>query len=275
MRVTAKTLEISVVTSNMLHGQALGNARADANWIVDNFAPDIWGAQESEGYGSVLSNLTGYGYATAADRTGMGAAAQVPIMYNTKTMRLISVNAEKMHDGKAHEYPSRWVQYARFADRKDGNTIWYFNTHLNSHLEHGGQPYAIPRVELSTHHITRLAEMVTSHTTGSAICFWGGDFNVDEDADNKFNWKGFPNAIFHQYGLVSIYDELNTPADFDTHGTRKIDIIGSHNKDIRAKALRVERSPDSVHSDHRFVRATFSIDRVVKSGAQDPPKAHR
>lgn len=258
------TDELKIVTSNLLHNQPIANPEEDANWIIANWHPDIWGCQEAEKYGTMLSTISP-NYALAIhDRTLRGPDVECPILYKKDTMRHVQSFARRIHGGKKppNGYPARYVNFSHFVDRRSNQSIWYFNTHLDPHLEHAGHPYNLPRIPLETRHLKILANLVVEHSVGNNIGFWGGDFNIDEDADNKVNWGGFANAIFHKAGLQSIYDELSTPASFDTAGNRKIDVIGSYKGDKRVTGRDVVRSPESVHSDHRFVMATYDVKRM-------------
>lgn len=262
--------KLILVTSNLLHNQPIANPEEDANWIIANWHPDIWGCQESENYGKMLSTVSpNYGLAIH-DRTLKGPDVECPILYKRDTMRHVASFARRIHAGKAppNGYPARYVNFSHFIDRRSNQSIWYFNTHLDPHIETNGHPNNLPRVPLQTKHLHALANLVVAHGTGDHIAFWGGDFNLDEDADNKVNWGGFANSIFHKAGLQSIYDELGTPASFDTLGNRKVDVIGSYKPDGRVSGKDVHRSPNSVHSDHRFVMAEYDV--VRKKGVSTP-----
>lgn len=122
MKVLQKTVELSIVTSNMEHRRAAAAVAADRDYVVNTFKPDIWGAQECEGYIDILKAAKGYKVALPSNPTGV--EKQNPIMYRDDTMRLISAGARKIHDGKAGEYPARYVNWAHLKDRIDGNSIW-------------------------------------------------------------------------------------------------------------------------------------------------------
>lgn len=263
MKLTADTIELSVVTSNLMHYQDLSAVGQDCQWVIDNFYPDLWGVQEAYSYAPVLSALPDY--ALAVPENLDPKLGRNRILYNTKFLELVSIDAVEMHPTVAGEYALRMVAVGHFRDVFDGNDIWFFNTHLDPGIEAGGKP-VLPstKTAASIKMIADFAPMVTAKSVGSRLAFWGGDLNVDEFADDAVNDARLPNKVFHDNGLLSIYDELDTAANFDTAGTRTIDVIGRHARDGRVRAVSVERSPGrpTLHSDHRFVKGVYNLQRL-------------
>lgn len=257
MPVSTRILRIA--SANLLRGQNPDRPVADVTKrIIHRWWPHIIGLQESSGYiPRLAAALADLGYEIAVPPGAKGAAANNPIAYDPAELMLARILNFKEHDGKAGQFPARYTTSAEF-EWVDGSTVWYNNTHLNSHIEHSGKPYPLPRVGLSTAHIRSVANRTKGDASGSSLAFLGGDFNVDEDADNRVDWSGFPNQIFREVGIVSVYDELRTPATFDTHGSRKIDVIASYKGDSRVVARWVERTED-LFSDHYGVCAGFDV----------------
>lgn len=267
MRIYPKHIELAIVTSNMLHRQPVKNALEDALYIADSMAPDVWGCQESEGYRTVLSQIPNYGY--MAVKNPSKSELQDPVLYNKSTMAPVSYKTHKMIKGKAGAYPDRYTNEAHLITKQDGMHVWYFNTHSNHHVEVGGlpRPEMNARVKTATEHFRKMAALVQARAKGgNSVVFWGGDLNVDVNNDLKENWHGFPHYIFSRHNMISVFEELKV-----NWSGRVLDWIGSCNEDKDVKALSVTRSPDSVHSDHRFVKAVYSIPRTKTSAGGKPP----
>lgn len=247
-----------IASGNAERDHSAGGAFKDVTWAIQHWHPAILGIQEGKQYLDVYRSLDELELALPKD-TKIGSDAQNnPILYDPNQVELLDCYNIPVHPGKAKQYPQRIVTAGKFRWLKDGSELYAHNTQVNSHIEHAGRPIDLPRLELSRDHLELLAEIMQHHGKGRALSFLNGDMNVDEDADNRVDWSGFPNQVFRERNIISVYDELHIPASFDTHGKRKIDVIASYKGDRRVKALKVLRSRDMV-SDHRWVAAQFAV----------------
>lgn len=240
---------------------AIRGAHDDLTKVKVRFKqPALIGMQEARQFVPMLRDGLLPGYKVALPKHARGDFASNAILYDPKQMHLCGVENLFAHGGLAGQYPLRLVTSADFLWDGDGSLVTYDNTHLNSRIDNGGRPAPLPRVKLSTKHIHLLADDLVRSAAGKRLAFGGGDFNIDEDADNRVDFSGFPNQIFREHGITSIYDELGTPASFDTHGNRKIDVIVSVNKDGRVEAVSVHRiDSKGLRTDHSAICAVYSI----------------
>ena len=264
------TMNLSVVTSNLERGHQDKQLKDDVNWIIKNFKPDVWGLQETKDYVDMLNGL-GPAYKLALPKNPPVGSRDNAILYNADRMRLISVNAR--FAGSGGNLTDRYINVAHFRERNHGVDVYLFNTHIFPHIEVGGHHRDYKNTGPAIDHIKLLAQMVKDVATkDNSATFWCGDFNIDEDADDRVEAPGFMQKTFDKFGLLSIYDELKTPASFDTHDKRKIDIIGSHKADARVKAKGVRRAP-KMTSDHRYVEGTYEFSGVKDGGSPKDPTA--
>ena len=264
--MSVKRLKIASLNAERDHSD--GWAREDVVRILDAWKPDLLGIQEGKQYLTTYGSLPGYGLLLPEGLT-RGDQKNNPILYRTATMDPVLSRYVKVHSGKAHQFPERNIIEGCFSwEGGDGSLVWLDNTHLNSHIDQGGHPMPLPggrsgqllpRVPLSVTHIETIAERTERNgKRRHSLAFLSGDFNIDEDADNRVHWSGFPEATFGRHNILSVYDELGTPASFDTHGDRKIDVIARYKGDRRVRAKYVRHSGD-LHSDHAAVLAAFDV----------------
>lgn len=222
----------------------------------------IIGAQEGKQYRDVLEAVPGM--RLALPRGVTGDKANNPILYDPDELHLLTCIVTQVHGGKAGQYPARNFTTGMFRWDVDGSVLFYNNTQVNSHIEKDGHPRDLPRTPLSSAHLRTMADTVKGDAKGYSLAFLGGDLNVDEDADNRVDWSGFPNQIFRERDIESIYDELDVPASFDTLGHRKIDAIASYKGDRRVKGRKVARIDSAnLYTDHAAICAWYDI-RVMR-----------
>lgn len=92
-----------------------------------------------------------------------------------------------------------------------------------------------------------VAELLEAKAAGSALGFFAGDTNVDDQHDR----------LFPGHRFTTCWDELRKYPD--THGRRTIDVIGSYDADTRVRAVSARVVPLDLHTDHRTVQAVYSI----------------
>lgn len=262
------TTTVSVATSNLFRGLSNEKIKEDINWIAKNFSPVMWGFQEiASNLGVVRTALKDNDYRLALPKKDDPYAKDNAIAYDPKRVRLIGTGAVKVANAMPGQKP-RWINSAHFKELKYGLDIYYFNTHISSHIEVGGKARDNRRVPVAKRHIHQLSRLVQERSKDKSIAFFSGDFNIDEDADDRVKTPGFMQDTFKEFDLVSIYDERDTPASVDTFGKRKIDIIGRSKLDERVKGIAVRVSPKQ-NSDHKFVLATYQVSGL-KGGYLDP-----
>lgn len=250
---------LELASLNLLRDQTWTHPVADLMKVIRKWHPALIGCQEGMDYTDTLRGGV-EGYRFALPPGAHGAARNNPVMYDPDQLRFLGAENHKMHDGRKGSFPPRYDSEYRFQWEADGSVVVYHNTHVNSYIDNSGRPRALPRVGMSTQHFRQMAANVQGDGRGHRLCFVGGDFNVDEDDDNRVDFSGFPNEIFREHKIESIYDELNTPASFDTHGKRKIDVIASYKGDRRVSGEKVERiDTRDLHTDHSAVCATYRI----------------
>lgn len=259
--------QLKLATFNMERDRSEEVAAHDAFKLFKRWHPAAMGLQESKQYITELARAGQDLFRVALPMEGryekpnFGDICNNPIIYDPEQLRLLRCYNLPVHPGKAHCYPKRIITVGRFKwVGGDGSTVTLHNSQVNSHIEKGGHPRELPRVKLSTHHFNEWANLMVADAKGFKLSFLMGDLNVDEDADNRVDFSGFPNEIFREHHIISIYDELHTPASFDTHGRRKIDVIASYEGDGRVRGMRVINSHNvRTGSDHLAVCATYSI----------------
>lgn len=233
------------------------------SWIFGHWHPHILALQEARQYVDVLHRFGVMDLALPRNSHFGGDAQNNPILYNPRQLELLDCFNTIEHPGAAGRYPVRILTSAKFRwIGADNSIIWANNTQADSHIEVAGHPRHLPRVELATEMFRDAARHMVIDAHGKSLAFLMGDMNVDEDADNRVDWWGFPNQIFREHGLVSIYDELHTPASFDTHGRRKIDVIASYKGDARVEAELVSRGP-RLGSDHNPVLGRYRVRQLA------------
>jgi hypothetical protein len=215
---TIRVVSANVEATNPTH--PLSDLLEDVRWIEDNWHPALVGLQEAK---ELVPKLRELAYLKLAPGLvgQTGARAGNMILYDPDVLEPHYGRVDPVHPGKSAPsgYPEAnitWCEFGWIAG--DGSIITLNNTHVNPHIEHGGQPYDLPRVPLSIGHIARMAEKMKGDAKGDKLVLGTGDFNVDHDADARVLFSGFPAATFGAAGLVSVYDELDVPAGWDTLG---------------------------------------------------------
>lgn len=250
---------LEIASLNLLRDQTWSRPVADLSKVIRRWRPAFIGCQEGQDYIGALRDGV-EGYRLALPPGARGGARNNPVMYDPDQVRYLGAASHRMHDGRKGLFPPRYDSEYRFQWEADGSVIIEHNTHVNSHIEKGGRPRDLPRVGMSIRHLRKLADNVAQDARGHRLGFLTGDLNVDEDADNRVDFSGFPNQVFREYKIESIYDELGTPASFDTKGRRKIDVIASYKGDRRVTGEKVEKiDAKALHSDHAAVCATYRV----------------
>lgn len=149
----------------------------------------------------------------------------------------------KLIDAIPHVHPQMGVLRATFKDLELG---WI--TLLGSHYQTTRQEKANPGGnKLLTEEITRQA---IKYGAATRKVFYFGDQNSDDKVVDTF--KGGP--------LTSCWDELGKYPD--THDTRTIDVIATHDKDTRVKCLSARVLADTqfpLFSDHNLIEAEYEV----------------
>lgn len=279
-------LRIEVATANLLRGRSDAKVRRDIEVLTKDWKPDIIGLQEAAEYIDLIKRMKGDEYSLALPDNLNRSKRNTAILFNHKELRLVGtgakLGAEAIPDPNG--MPARYINWAHFITRRDGKSIWHYNTHLNPHIEFAGRPRQATtrRVASAKKQLRILSDMVQERAKQQQhSVFWTGDFNIDEHADDRVQAPSFMQDTFDEYGLVSVYDELRTPARYSTKEQRTIDIIGSHKADKSVVALRVQKRDTG--SDHDFVLATYKLakaqlgpdyggDENTGGGTKAPPK---
>lgn len=273
----ARKLKIAPLDRQTEHALAIAswNMQRDHAWkqIVSDFEkllrhfhrPDLFALQEAAQYVGRLRPVArdlGYGLTLAPKAKPGAALTNNALLYRLDSLRQTGASYNVAHHGKAHAYPDRLVVYGDYRWLAgDGSSLTVGSTQLNSHIEKGGHSRNLPRVALSKAHIAEFGQDMRKHARGYNLSFGAGDMNIDHDADERVSETGFPHAAFSKLGITSIYDELGTPASFDTHGGgRKIDEIYSVNADVRVRALAVHGTEGlPLATDHSPVCGVYAI----------------
>lgn len=271
-----KTYMVSVVTSNLNGVGGTKNQVADANWIAANMKPDIWGLQETSAVLGDLRKIAGYGVAlpkgraTAVDRSNL-------IMFNESVYRHQGSTIHKLWSPEKNLLGLE-ITEAHLQHLDTGDSTYVYTTRTYAHVEANGMPSVKTdphsdhkTLEAVKNHLTQMAKLIEARAKAGDLVFWTGDFNIDEDADKQHMYPGFKAKIFSDHGLVSVYEELKTPASFDTLDSRKVDAIGTHKSLKRVSAKSVMGR--SGHSSHRFVEAIYEVKssgEPVRGTATDP-----
>jgi len=157
-------------------------------------------------------------------------------------------------------YAPRYVNWVRV--KWHGEDIYHHTTHwLTKYWKNDA------RDALHEKSTKVMCDLVKRHGKGMDLAFFGGDQNVDEEADNrKMGVRSQMDKTFRDNGLLTIWDEMEvTPP---THGLSKgptIDILGSFNPDKRVKAKRWKVYPKHA-SDHRPIAAWYEIQQTRQAG---------
>lgn len=267
---------LALASWNMQRGHKLEQIVDDFDRLLDRFdRPDLFGCQEAYEYvGGFAEAAWDRGYRILIPPFPLGDGIPVrgfnaanPILVRADSLRPRRVDLIPVHGGKAGAYPGRIITAGSFDwTAGDGSTISYDNTHLNSAIDKGGHPSGLPRVALSTDHLRKLAADAVTRAAGPDLAFLGGDLNVDEHDDNRVDWSGFPNQIFREAGILSVYDELGTPESFRTlSGGRTVDVVASVNRDSRVRALEVLSAYGlKLATDHYPVCARYAVGMTAR-----------
>ena len=233
-----KTDELKLATVNL--GRTLSDAQAktDVQTVIKEWRPEFICVQNAHLRLAQLRAIPEYNL--AVPKNAAPAEMANAIMFRNERYRLVGATAIKTAAG--------YINSGHFQHREYGTSVYVFNTHIERDNA---------TREQITKHLTRMADIVKDRAKRANVAFWAGDFDIDEDADNKKDYKGFPNRIFNDAGLLSIYDELKTPASFDTYRNEKVDIIGSFKGDERVKALAVLRTKQQ--SSHHYVLGRYQL----------------
>jgi hypothetical protein len=256
---TIRVVSANVEATNPAH--PLDELVADVRWIEDTWHPALVGLQEAK---ELVPKLRELAYLKLAPGLvgQTGARAGNMILYDPEILEPHYGRVDPVHPGKSAPsgYPEAnitWCEFGWIAG--DGSIITLNNTHVNPHIEHGGQPYDLPRVPLSIGHIARMADKMKGDAKGDKLVLGTGDFNVDHDADERVLFSGFPAATFGAAGLVSVYDELDVPAGWDTLGPRKIDEVYRFKGDARTAFVPGSLTKHDGKADHHHVCVDVAI----------------
>ena len=267
-----KTIQMRVVTSNIKVSMPQPQVREDANWIIDNFHPNLWFTQESQRHHATLKSLPGYGF-WAPDGKNIGQTSKTLLWLQEDFMfkggRSFKLNWDPPDRAQWKDL-ALWMNMVHLQPRKAKQLdVYGFTMHTYTQVQQGGMPKdpdsAIQKAATAAY--KRIAEIIESYANREhSVVFWGGDLNVNwtQDAGRS---KLFPNHIFTSHGMTAIYDELDERAT-------SVDIIGSHkNTQKKCKAKNIRHSPRSVNSDHRFMLGVYEIKGVKRddnAGGETP-----
>lgn len=257
-----RNLDMRVVTSNIKVSMPSAQVKQDAAWIKENFKPDLWLTQETNHHHDELRAVQDYGFFTPKNNPGIGIQSK-SILWNQKTMEFVGGRGFKLNwdppNTRHWNDIALWMNMVHLKPRKaKALSIYGFSFHTYVGIAAGGHPRN-PTSELqkaATAAWRKIGEVVQDYANKeNSVVFWGGDLNVNWTADGGKS-KIFPVSIFHEHGMRSIYDMIDERA-------LTVDVVGTHLKAIkRVNAHGWRLSPASVHSDHRFGLATFTIKGV-------------
>src|SRR4051794_6252466 len=256
---TVRVVSANLQATNPAH--PLDELVWDVRWIEDNWHPALVGLQEAR---ELVPRLRELEYLKLAPGLvgQTGARAGNMILYDPEILEPHHGEVTPIHPGKAAPsgYPEANITSCTFGwIAGDGSVITLKNMHANPHIEHAGQPYNLPRVPLSTEHFRVMAAQMKGDATGDKLVLGTGDLNVDHDADARVLFSGFPAAIFAEAGVVSVYDELDVPAGWDTLASRKIDEILRFRGDARTAFVPGSLVKHDGHADHHHVCVDVAI----------------
>lgn len=240
-------------TLHLAH-QSLQNSDPDKltvkeiGWLLERAQPDIVSYTETYGIHKEMRAMArSHGYMPVFFPNNIGES----FIYNPDRVKLKSkgniVGSEAHPDG---DYPKRYVNWGHW--KLDDEDIWYHTAHWLARLAYGNG-----RVERHNTMSRQMAAQVRLHAQGSALSFFSGDSNSDDEGGNESNF----NQIMRSNGLLTIWDEFQVyPGTMNPHG-RTIDFVGSYSPDKRVKGLRYKLWPKQ-ESDHRAVSAWYEIKRA-------------
>lgn len=140
---------------------------------------------------------------------------------------------------------TRCVTIVRLRDQRTGKTSRYLDTHLYPHVEKGGHPRNLPRVQVYARAMRHLSAIIGRSRIDTTV---GGDWNVDWFADRRVRWHGFPYAHLNRRFDANWQYHRGT----GSLGTRRVDTVWfDHTRFLWSRTL------PRTWSDHRFVRVAL------------------
>lgn len=141
--------------------------------------------------------------------------------------------------GKAGDHPHLGLTWATVKHRSLGDMTFGVFHWLNRDVE-------AARARVNNAATKKVGAFLAAKAAGDALGFLAGDANRDDKTRDLLPGIPFRTAA----------DELGVYPD--THGTRTIDFIASHDKDLRVRCTSFRTLPRA-HSDHRWIEATYAI----------------
>jgi hypothetical protein len=129
----------------------------------------------------------------------------------------------------------------------------HLQTHLNAHIEDGGQPRELPRVQQAIRHMIRLQSWVR-HLRQAHRVTVSGDFNWGWTANDRHDWAYSPERVFARLGMRAQFED--SPPAGGTLGNRRVDYLFFDPRDLLIVRQGIVAGE---HSDHRWVSVKAEI----------------
>lgn len=201
-----------VTTQNVRH--TLGPVRAGHDLRQAQRGSDVTIAQEMGSRRAARFRLAGYGVVQPGDRI----ARELAVYYRRARLQLVAAVPFLLHRSTLFGSATRNGLAVMFRYTARPGCLLVLNVHLIPHIEVGGRPRDLPRLQLVDLALDRIVALARMLRRGCALVV-GGDWNVDGYADRRIRAPVFPAARFAALGYGSDWRFRVRP----TLGRRNVD----------------------------------------------------
>lgn len=211
--------------------------------LLTSTGADVIGLNEASRFRARLSAMPDHTW-----HGGDGSLlANNPVLLRNETIEFESMEARQLCDAVGTS-PARSGVTVKF--RAGGHKRAHISTHLNAHIQVGGEPRNLPRVKEAMRHMIRLEAWVRELQAEGYKVTVTGDFNWDWTLEDARDWTYSPEATFARLGFVSQFEHPTWPGG-GTLGGREIDYFLYDPTDLKIVDQRIVVGE---HSDHRWVQ---------------------